>query len=81
MGGWDGYHTLGFEIQLCEFETILCEFETTLCGLEKKKKRIENESCRFENYIGGIGKHACDFEMTCWALCGVETTQVKLKLL
>ena len=37
MGGWDGYHTLGFEIQLCEFETILCEFETTLCGLEKKK--------------------------------------------
>jgi len=34
MGGWDGYHTLGFEIQLCEFETILCEFEDTLCGLE-----------------------------------------------
>ena len=23
----------------------------------------------------------CDFEMTCWALSGVETTQVKLKLL
>ena len=41
MGGWDGYHTLGFEIQLCEFETILCEFETTLCGLEKKKKDRE----------------------------------------
>lgn len=34
MGGWDVYHTLGFEIQLCEFETTLCEFETTLCGLE-----------------------------------------------
>ena len=40
MGGWDEYHTLGFEIQLCEFETILCEFETTLCGLEKKKKGL-----------------------------------------
>ena len=31
--------------------------------------------------IGGIRKQLCDFEMTCWALCGVETTQVKLKLL
>ena len=38
MGGWDGYHLLGFEIELCEFETILCEFETTLCGPEKIKK-------------------------------------------
>ena len=37
--------------------------------------------CRFENYIGGIRKQLCDFEMTCWPLCGVETTQVKLKLL
>ncbi len=37
-------------------------------------------SCRFENYIGGIRKQICDFEMTCWALCGVETTQMKLKL-
>jgi hypothetical protein len=45
------------------------------------KKRIENVLCRFENYIGGIRKQLCDFEMTCWALCGVETTQVKLKLL
>ena len=80
MGGWDVYHTLGFEIQLCEFETILCGFETTLCGLEKKKG-IENELCSFENYLGGIGKQLCGFEMTCWALCGVETTQVKLKLL
>ena len=45
------------------------------------KKRNENVLCRFENYIGGIRKQLCDFEMTCWALCGVETTQVKLKLL
>ncbi len=45
------------------------------------KKRIENVLCHFENYIGGIRKQLCDFEMTCWALCGVETTQVKLKLL
>jgi hypothetical protein len=45
------------------------------------KKRIENVLCRFGNYIGGIRKQLCDFEMTCWALCGVETTQVKLKLL
>jgi hypothetical protein len=45
------------------------------------KKRIENVLCRFENYLGGIRKQLCDFEMTCWALCGVETTQVKLKLL
>lgn len=45
------------------------------------KKRIENVLCRFKNYIGGIRKQLCDFEMTCWALCGVETTQVKLKLL
>ncbi len=43
------------------------------------KKRNKNELCRFENYIGGIGKQLCDFEMTCWALCGVKTTQVKLK--
>ncbi len=45
------------------------------------KKRIENELCCFENNIGGIGKQLCDFEMTCWALCGVETAQVKLKML
>ena len=45
------------------------------------KKRIENVLFCFENYIGGIRKQLCDFEMTCWALCGVETTQVKLKLL
>ncbi len=37
--------------------------------------------CCFENYIGGIRKQLCGFETTCWALCGVETTQVKLKLL
>ena len=57
----------GFETTcwaLCGVETTrVCGFETTLCGLEKKK-RIENELCCFENYIGGIGKHACDFEMT-----------------
>lgn len=49
--------------------------------VSKKKKGIENELCSFENYLGGIGKQLCGFEMTCWALCGVETTQVKLKLL
>ena len=49
--------------------------------VSKKKGGIENELCSFENYLGGIGKQVCGFEMTCWAPCGVETTQVKLKLL
>ena len=39
-----------------------------------RKKGINN----IEKMVLGLTE--CDFETTCWALCGVKTTRVKLKL-
>ncbi len=69
------------QMNMHRFQLLWKNIQYSYRNHSRKKKGIENELCSFENYLGGIGKQLCGFEMTCWALCGVETTQVKLKLL